>query len=665
MRVVVAGVHGYGAFHLRNVRRLQAAGLAEPVGVCDTRPPAGLGDLEWSADLPELIERTGARIAVIATPIHTHAALATAALRAGAHVLLEKPPAPSVAEFERIADAVKETGLACQVGFQSLGSAAIPAARALMGRGLRGIGVAGAWERRRSYYTRAAWAGRRRLNGADVMDGALTNPFAHAIATALAVAGADTADAIAEIELELHRVNPIEADDTSGARLRLRDGTVITVAVSLCADRENEPYLLLHGEEGRVLLRYTTDEIEVDGVRTGHPRTDLLENLIAHVRDGTELLVPLSATGAFTRVLDEVRRAPDPVAVPEEYQRIEPERRVLPGISRLAAASAERLALLSELGFPGAARLAEGGPAAWPETTLRAAGREVAVYEYRGDLQATDAPRPYLHPVRTLGGTVVTEIRPADHPHHFGVSVAVSDVDGVNFWGGSTYVPGAGHVMLPDHGRQRRLVLRPVEGGYAEELEWAGPGGRVLLRERRTLTARALDGAWALDVAFTLTGGTPTGGTLTGGSPTGGTLTGGTATGDPVEIRSSACKGRVGAGYGGFFWRAPRDAAGLAVLTAHADGEDAAHGSRDSWLALVSDAWSLVFVQIGVTDPWFVRVAEYPGVGPALAWSEPLRLHGELSRAVTVVVADGRLSREGCADLAESARRGPRQGDMS
>lgn len=663
VRVVVAGVHGYGAVHVENVRRLQAAGLVEPVGVCDTRPPdsvsrplahSGFGDLEWSADLPGLIERTGARIAVIATPIHTHAALATAALRAGAHVLLEKPPAPSLAEFARIADAVAETGLACQVGFQSLGSAAVPAARALMGPGLRAIGVAGAWERRRSYYTRAAWAGRRRLDGADVMDGALTNPFAHAIATALAVAGAGTSDAITGIELELYRANPIEADDTSGARLRLRDGTVITVAVSLCADRENEPYLLLHGDRGTALLRYTTDEIELDGVRTGYPRADLLENLVAHLRDGAELLVPLSATGAFTRFLDEVRRAPDPLAVPEEHQRIEPDRRVLPGIAGLAAASAERLALPSELGFPGPARL----PSAWPETTLRVAGREVAVYEYRGDMQATDSPRPYLHPVRTLGGVVVTETRPADHPHHFGVSVAVSDVDGVNFWGGSTYVPGRGHVLLPDHGRQRRLVLRPVEGGYAEELEWAGPGGRVLLRERRTLTARELGDAWALDVAFTLTTLTReplTREPLTREPLTGDQVTGGQVTGDPVVIRSSACKGRAGAGYGGFFWRAPRDAAGLAVLTAHGDGEDAAHGSRDPWLALVSDAWSLVFVQHGAVDPWFVRVAEYPGAGPALAWSKPLTLDGELSRAVTVVVADGRLSRARCAGLAESA----------
>ena len=53
-----------------------------------------------------------------------------------------------------------------------------------------GIGAAGAWQRDASYYTRAPWAGRRSLHGRPVVDGALTNPFAHATATALALVGA-------------------------------------------------------------------------------------------------------------------------------------------------------------------------------------------------------------------------------------------------------------------------------------------------------------------------------------------------------------------------------------------------------------------------------------------------------------------------------------------
>lgn len=630
-KVVVAGVNGYGRNHLENVRRLAAAGRAELAGVCDIRPPSGL-DVPSGPDLPALIRETGAEVAVIATPIHTHAPLAAAALRAGAHVLLEKPPAPSVEEFEAISAAVAETGLACQIGFQSLGSDAVPAARDALGEPIRAIGVAGSWTRPLGYYTRSAWAGRRRLDGVDVMDGALTNPFAHAVATALAVAGADTVDSIAGIELELHRANAIESDDTSSARLRLADGTVIAITVSLCSERRTEPYLHLHGETRSARLFYTLDEIESGGVRTGFGRVDLLGDLLAHLRDGTPLLVPLARTGGFTRLLDAIRRAPEPRPIEGRFVRTEPSRLVLPGIESLVVRAAEDLTTLSELGFPESLGSVE---AAWPETVLRAGDEEVATYVQRGDLQATDAPRPHLHPVRTLGGTVVTETQPDDHVHHFGVSVAVSDVDGVNFWGGSTYVTGEGPRMLPNHGRQRRRTLRPVDGGYAESLDWEGPDGTVLAGEERTLTARPVDGAWALDFAFTLTG----------------------RTGKPLVLQSSACKGRVGAGYGGFFWRAPKDSSGLDVFTGEASGEAAVHGSVTPWLALTSDAWSLLFVQTAGLDLWFVRVAEYPGVGPALAWEKPLTVPGRLHRAITVVVADGRLAPDRARDLAAERKR--------
>ncbi|MER7546358.1 DUF6807 family protein [Spirillospora sp. NPDC127506] len=630
VRVVVAGVHGYGRNHLENVRRLAAAGRAELAGVCDVRPPSGLG-VPAAADLPSLIRETGAEVAVIATPIHTHAPLAVSALRAGAHVLLEKPPAPSVAEFEAISAAAAETGLACQVGFQSLGSAAIAAAREVLGEPVRAIGVAGAWTRPFGYYTRSAWAGRRRLDGVDVMDGALTNPFAHAVASALAVAGADTVDSIAGVELELYRANAIESDDTSSARLRLADGTVVAITVSLCSGRRTEPYLHLHGETRSARLFYTLDEIETDdGVRTGYGRADLLADLLSHVRDGTEPLVPLARTGGFTRLLDAIRLAPEPEPVGGRFVRAEPSRLVLPGIEGLVVRAAEDLKTLSELGFPESLGTVD---APWPETVLRAGAREVAAYVQRGDLRATDAPRPHLHPVRTLGGTVVTEVQPDDHVHHFGAGVAISDVDGVNFWGGSTYVPGEGPKILPNHGRQRRRELRPVDGGYAESLDWTGPDGTVLAAEERTLTARPVPGGWALDFAFTLTG----------------------RTGRPLVIQSSACKGRAGAGYGGFFWRAPKDSSGLAAFTGEASGEKAVHGSVTPWLALTSDAWSLLFVQTAGLDPWFVRVAEYPGAGPALAWDEPLTVPDRLHRAVTVVVADGRLTPDRARGLAAAA----------
>ncbi|MFD8458184.1 MULTISPECIES: Gfo/Idh/MocA family protein [Streptomyces] len=381
--VVLAGARGHGRWHLDNIRRLAAEGTVRLAGVCELRPLTrkelgdGLGAPEQSGDLAGLVARTGARIAVICTPIHTHADLALAAAERGAHLLLEKPPTPSYAEFARMSEGLRGYGTACQIGFQSHGSHALPAIRNLVADGrigaIRGIGAAGAWVRDEDYYARAPWAGHRALDGRDVVDGVLTNPLAHAVATALHLAGADRAEDVAGIELELYRANAIESDDTSCVRIRTSRGTTVAAAVTLCAEEPGEPYVVVHGDRGRITFWYKLDRVRVerDGAppeTTDHARTDLLDNLVSHLRDGTELLAPPDRTGAFMRVVEAVRTAPAPVPLPADAWRTEPgagvtsraaNRRVVTGIDRLVTAGAERLALYSELRAPWAARPAE------------------------------------------------------------------------------------------------------------------------------------------------------------------------------------------------------------------------------------------------------------------------------------------------------------------
>src|SRR6476620_8579501 len=207
--IVLAGARGHGRWHLDNIRRLQDKGIVRLAGICELTPltpgeiPEGLAAPEQSADFGALLDTTGARIAVICTPIPTHTDLALTAARKGVHLLLEKPPAPSYAEFRRMADGVAAAGVVCQIGFQSLGSHAVPAIRKLIAEGalgrVTGIGGAGAWVRDEAYYRRAHWAGRRRLDGADVVDGVLTNPLAHAVATALALDGSTRAEDVTGI----------------------------------------------------------------------------------------------------------------------------------------------------------------------------------------------------------------------------------------------------------------------------------------------------------------------------------------------------------------------------------------------------------------------------------------------------------------------------------
>lgn len=367
--IVLAGARGHGRWHLENIRRLQDRGVVRLAGICELTPlteaeiPAGLGTPEQSADFGALLDSTGARIAVICTPIPTHTDLALQAAARGVHLLLEKPPAPSFAEFRRMADGIAKAGVACQIGFQSLGSHAVPAIRRMIAEGavgeLVGIGGAGAWARPEAYYRRAPWAGKRRLNGVDVIDGALTNPLAHAVATALALGGSGRAEDVTEVETELLRANDIESDDTSCVRVSTAQGHPVAVAATLCAEDPDEPYVVVHGSSGRITFWYKQDRVLLQ--RAGHGpeeseygRTDLLENLVRHLTDGAELLVTPDATGAFMRVVEAIRLAPDPAPLPAGAWRLIPgeQRRVVPGVDGLVAAAADSLALYSELGAP-------------------------------------------------------------------------------------------------------------------------------------------------------------------------------------------------------------------------------------------------------------------------------------------------------------------------
>ncbi|GGM89445.1 Gfo/Idh/MocA family protein [Streptomyces fuscichromogenes] len=366
--LVLAGARGHGRWHLENIRRLQDKGVVRLAGICELTPlgadelPEGLGEPAQSADFGALLDATGARIAVICTPIPTHTDLALAAAERGVHVLLEKPPAPSYAEFRRMADGVAKAGVACQIGFQSLGSHAVPAIRRLIAEGavgdVVGVGGAGAWARPESYYRRAPWAGKRRLNGVDVVDGVLTNPLAHAVATGLALLGTDRAEDVTGIETELLRANDIESDDTSCVRVSTPRGPV-TVAATLCAEEPGDPYVVVHGTTGRITHWYKQDRVLVQ--RAGHGpeeteygSTDLLENLADHLTTGADLLVEPDATGAFMKVVEAIRLAGDPAALPADawHYLPEAERRVVTGIDALVTASADTLSLYSELGVP-------------------------------------------------------------------------------------------------------------------------------------------------------------------------------------------------------------------------------------------------------------------------------------------------------------------------
>jgi predicted dehydrogenase len=649
-RIALVGVHGFGERHLANLARLEEAGAVELVAVADPNPPAQgrlAGSVAVFDDLAQLLAADpGVDVVILATPIQTHAPLALAALAAGKDVYVEKPPVASLAQFQDLLAAAEAAGRLVQVGFQSLGSHALPAIRSKVEAGdigdVLGLSAKGQWVRSKAYFKRSRWAGKRSLDGTDVVDGVATNALAHAVATALHVAGAHTIADVRQVDTDLYRAHDTQSDDTSIIRVRTAGGATLLCGLTLCAPEQENPSVTVHGTLGEITLFYTEDEVVIstaDGEhREKYSRTDLLENLLEARSTGTPLLCSLPDTGAFTTVLEAIRTAPAPQPIGADHITWEGEgddaHPVVHGIGTLFERATKAQATFAELGVPWARKLS-------PARTLTLDGRPVAEYQDGSRIRAVSSPRPYLHPVRTLGGTVVTDHQPLDHVWHLGVGVALQDVDGINFWGGRTYTREAGqYVWRPDHGSISGTVTEQTdartggqEGRLQETLSWNGPDGAPVLVEDRTWTWNgAGPAAWQLSLDFAL-------------SPAGE---------HAVSLGSPGSNGRHEGGYGGFFWRLP-ECDGAAVWTPGGSGESGVHGSVAPWLAWAgkfgTGTATLVFVAAeGSTDPWFVRVDGYPGVGQSLAWDTPVIAEpgSPVKRSITVFVADGTL---GTADI--------------
>ncbi len=311
----LAGASGFGRVHRANLARLAEAGRARLVAVAD---PAGRPDdldqqISWYPSMDELLARSDCRVAVIATPIHTHAPLAEQALWAGRHVYLEKPPVASMAEYDRLLSVVGQTGLSCQIGFQALGSHAVARIAELVADGAVGqvqrITGYGVWSRTAAYFARSPWSGRRRLGDRVVSDGVATNALAHAVAQALRLAGVDDLGRVRSVTTELYKANlDNESDDTSWVGVDADGAPPISVALTLCGPGDDQPPTVsVVGDTGRLDLQYTTDLLTVDrgdGPRTEQlGRTDLTENLLDQLADGTPLISPLAAHGPYMAVL--------------------------------------------------------------------------------------------------------------------------------------------------------------------------------------------------------------------------------------------------------------------------------------------------------------------------------------------------------------------------
>lgn len=113
-RIAVIGAGYWGPKLVRNFDQSPDWDL---VAVCDldevrARGVVGRrGDIDVMTSVDDLLRRSDVDAVAIATPASTHAGLAVKALRAGKHVLVEKPIADDVISAQAMVDAARERGL--------------------------------------------------------------------------------------------------------------------------------------------------------------------------------------------------------------------------------------------------------------------------------------------------------------------------------------------------------------------------------------------------------------------------------------------------------------------------------------------------------------------------------------------------------------------------
>jgi phthalate 4,5-cis-dihydrodiol dehydrogenase len=116
--VGVIGAGSYGAEHARAIAELEDVRL---VASCRTNR-AALDEFtaqyggQGYTNYRDLLADRDVDIVVIATPHHVHTQVAEDTARAGKHILLEKPMAPTLAECDRILAAVERAGVRLMVG---------------------------------------------------------------------------------------------------------------------------------------------------------------------------------------------------------------------------------------------------------------------------------------------------------------------------------------------------------------------------------------------------------------------------------------------------------------------------------------------------------------------------------------------------------------------
>jgi phthalate 4,5-cis-dihydrodiol dehydrogenase len=232
--VIGVGIIGAGWWAGEHAKAVAATPGARLVAFA-SRAPARIASFqrdygaEGYDDYRRLLDRSDVDAVAIAVPHDVHAAIAIEALRAGKHVLLEKPMARDRQECARIAAAARQSAKSFMLGLTHHFIPPIAAAKAIVARGDLGEVVSGfcasthpwGWERRPRFYLDRALGG-----------GVWLTLGVHFVDRLLWLIDSDVVAVKGVLGRRFHRPEELPADDAATALLHFANGATGTIVLA-------------------------------------------------------------------------------------------------------------------------------------------------------------------------------------------------------------------------------------------------------------------------------------------------------------------------------------------------------------------------------------------------------------------------------------------------
>jgi predicted dehydrogenase len=317
-----AAIVGTGAIATAHAAALRALGdRVELSAVVDVdRARATAFAAEWSVptvaeDLAGLLAGDHVDLVQICTPPAAHLPLALGCLRAGAHVLVEKPPTLSLADLDVLIEASRETGAHLATIFQHRFGTGAARLRSMIAAGELGRPLLATcetlWYRDQAYYE-VPWRGRWETEGG----GPTMGHGIHQFDLLLSVLGPwEQVTAVAA-----RRARPVVTEDVSMALVTFADGTVASVVNSVLSPRQVSA-LRFDFEYATIELSHLYGYTDANWSITPAPGHEDLAERWAKASDSTESTDHLPQLTAVFDALD--AGAPPPVTLAETRQTME------------------------------------------------------------------------------------------------------------------------------------------------------------------------------------------------------------------------------------------------------------------------------------------------------------------------------------------------------